>query len=128
VPLTRPAEISNGVSLSDKLARQERAFVSEQAAFDARLGRNGFVEMLSPNKDCITGICSQDDVRAWPDELGETFSSWPLLAAVVAQVEGEAGLVSVLRDEPVRHIKGSTTFDLRLLRLVTLGAKESPAR
>jgi hypothetical protein len=103
VPRTRPAEISNGVSLSDKLTRPEPAFVSEQAAFDARLGRNGFVEMLSPNKDRIAGIGSQDDVFAWSDELGETLSSWPLPTAVVPQVESEAGLVSVLCDEPIGH-------------------------
>lgn len=102
MPLTRPAEISNGVSLSDKLTRQDRPFVSEQATLDAFLPWDGFVEMLSPNKDGIAGIGAQDDVLTWADALTLPFSSWALLAAVVAQIEREAGPVAVFGDVPVR--------------------------
>jgi hypothetical protein len=45
--------ISDGVSLSDKLGREMRAFVSEQAAFDAFLLRDGIVDVVSPNKDGV---------------------------------------------------------------------------
>ena len=104
MPQTRPAEISNGVSLSDKLTRPDRPFVAEQAALDAGLGRDSLVEMLSPNKDGIADAGSQDDVFARADELAHPVTSWPLGAAVVPQIETEAGSVAIFRDEPVRHI------------------------
>jgi hypothetical protein len=76
VPQTRPCEISNGISLSDKLTRPARAFVPEQAALDPGLGRDGLVEMLSPNKDGIPNTGSEDDVFAWADELAHPVASW----------------------------------------------------
>lgn len=103
VPQTRPAEISNGVSLSDKVTRLDRPFVPEQTALDAFLARDGLVEMLSPNKHGISGAGAQDDVFPWPDELALPLSSWALVAAVVAQIEAEAGSVAVLCDPPVGH-------------------------
>jgi hypothetical protein len=69
VPLTRPAEISNGVSLSDKVAGRERPFVSEQTALDTFLLWNSFVEMLSPHKGSIAWTCPKNDVRTWADTL-----------------------------------------------------------
>src|SRR5262245_54253172 len=69
VPLTRPAEISNGVSLSDKLGREVRPFVSEEGAFDALLGRLGVVDVVSPNKGSIGCSGTENDVLARPDKL-----------------------------------------------------------
>jgi len=102
VPLTRPAEISDGVSLSDKLTRQDLSFVSVQAALDAFLVRDGLVEMLSPNKGSVSGVGAEDDVLSWPDTLPLPLSSWALGAAVVAQIEREDSPVSVLCDVLIR--------------------------
>jgi hypothetical protein len=59
--------ISDFVSLSDKLRRRVRAFVSEKRALDAFL----FVSAVfrpSPNKHGVTSVCSEDDLVSWSDE------------------------------------------------------------
>lgn len=66
------------------------------------LRRLGVILVSTPNKDGIAVSSSQDDVFAGSDELGLALSSWPFLAAVVAQIEGEAGLIAVFRDVPIR--------------------------
>lgn len=103
MPATRPDEISNGVSLSDKLRRLDRTGVAEQGALDAALGRLGVILVFSPDPNSVACIGSQDDVCAGADKLGEPLSNWPLPAAVMLEVQTEAGLVAVLCDVPVGH-------------------------
>lgn len=67
VPLTRPAVISDCVSLSDKLGREERTLVPEKHAFDPFLVVCAELA-ISPNKDRVSSIGSQDDLVSRPDE------------------------------------------------------------
>jgi hypothetical protein len=67
MPQTRPDEISDGVSLSDKERRFVRAFVAEQSALDTFLPVVT-VDGSSPNKDGVSVNCSQDDLFAWTDK------------------------------------------------------------
>lgn len=98
VPRTRPREISNGVSLTDKIRRERLAFVSEQAAFDATLTVFPMAG-VSPNENSGPGVVAQDDVRARPDKL-PLRARRSLPAAVVPTIEREAGSVAVSRKPP----------------------------
>jgi hypothetical protein len=69
MPQTRPDVISDGVSLSDKDRREVRAFVSEEGAVDAFLGRHGIVDEVSPDENSVTAGCSKDDGFTGADEL-----------------------------------------------------------
>jgi hypothetical protein len=63
----RPAEISDGVSLSDKLGRLVAALVSEYRAINSFLA--AVVHEVSPDKQRIAFPRSEDDVFAGSDEL-----------------------------------------------------------
>lgn len=67
MPLTRPAEISDGVSLSDKLTRLVRAFVAEHGAVDALLP--AVVDEFSPHENSVRCRGAEDDVFSGSDEL-----------------------------------------------------------
>ena len=67
MPFTRPAEISNGVSLSDKVGRSEAAFVSEHGAVDALLA--AVVDELSPDEHGVSVSGAKNDVLAGANEL-----------------------------------------------------------
>lgn len=69
MPLTRPDEISNGISLSDKLAAFMVALVDEDRAIDS--GLSAIVDELSPNENGITFEGSEDDAFAGADELSD---------------------------------------------------------
>lgn len=69
MPFTRPDEISNGISLSDKLAAFVEAFVDEDGAVNS--GLSAVVDELSPNEHGITFEGSEDDVFAGTDELSD---------------------------------------------------------
>ena len=88
MPLTRPAEISDGVSLSDKVGRSELAFVSEHGAVDALLP--GIIDELSPNKHGVSVSGSEHDMLAWSDKLALPSSVSVFIAAVVPLVELQA--------------------------------------
>jgi hypothetical protein len=102
VPLTRPAEISNGVSLSDKLtgAVSLRGFVSEYSAVDALL--SAVVDELPPNKHGVAVPGSQDNVLTGADELASLAAIPVTVGAIVPAIEGETRCIPVLRDEPER--------------------------
>jgi hypothetical protein len=59
MPQTRPAEISDGVSLSDKLAPLVCAFVSKYRTVDALLP--GIIFEFSPHEKSVTCEGSEDD-------------------------------------------------------------------
>lgn len=85
MPFTRPAEISNGVSLSDKVGRSQFAFVSEDGTVDALLST--VVDELSPNKHGISVACSKNDVLSGADELTALASVFVVIATIVPFVE-----------------------------------------
>jgi hypothetical protein len=102
MPLTRPAEISDCVSLSDKVRRSisVRRFVSEDGTVDALLSAG--VDELAPNEHrvCIAG--SQDDFLARSSEK-KSFSTVPILVAgVVSLIEFKATRVAILGQIPKR--------------------------
>jgi hypothetical protein len=84
MPLTRPAVISDGVSLSDKLGREERTFVSKDGALDPVLLRDGVVDVVSPNKEGISSRCAQDDAVAGTNELESLAAIFVLVCAVMS--------------------------------------------
>jgi hypothetical protein len=88
MPFTRPAEISNGVSLSDKVGREDSAFVSEHGAIDALL--SAVVDELSPNKHGVSVAGSEHDMLAGSDKLAALSSVSIIIATVVPFVEFEA--------------------------------------
>jgi hypothetical protein len=106
VPATRPREISDGVSLSDKERREDRAFVPEKRTLDPFLLRDRVVDVVSPNENSVPCIGSEDDVFTGADELIEFRAL--VSGAVVPPVQSEATSVSVLREPPQRTVvKGS---------------------
>lgn len=100
MPLTRPAEISNGVSLSDKVGRAVAAFVSEDGAVDALLA--AIVDKFSPNKHGVSVSGPQDDVFAGANELASSPTVFISVAAVVPFIEFEATGIAILRHVPDR--------------------------
>lgn len=70
VPATRPCEISDCVSLSDKERREDRAFVPEERAFDPFLPRDRVVNIVPPNENSVPCIGSEHNVFSGTDELG----------------------------------------------------------
>ena len=66
MPFTRPAEISDCVSLSDKLAALVARFVSEYRAVDAALPAG--VREAAPHKHGIASFCAEDDFFSGADE------------------------------------------------------------
>jgi hypothetical protein len=85
MPFTRPAEISNGVSLSDKVGRAEAAFVPEHGAIDALLA--GIIDELSPNKHGVSVSGSEHDMLTGSDKLTALSSVSVFIAAVMPLVE-----------------------------------------
>jgi hypothetical protein len=71
MPLTRPAVISDRVSLSDKLTAliAVRRFVSEDGAFNPLLGWDGIVDVIAPDKHGISGCSSKDNCISRTNEL-----------------------------------------------------------
>jgi hypothetical protein len=63
MPQTRPAVISDRVSLSDKERREDRPFVAEDGAVDARL--TAVVDEPAPyeNSVCVSGSKGDDFAR-----------------------------------------------------------------
>lgn len=79
MPFTRPDEISDCVSLSDKLGREDRTLVAEHGAVDSLLAAG--VDEFSPNKERVGISCAKDNLLAG---AGEEVS----LAAVTVAVAG----------------------------------------
>lgn len=102
MPFTRPAEISNGVSLSDKVAGTiaGRRFVSEDGAIDASL--SAVVDEFAPDEHGVSVAGSENNVFSWPDKLAALPSVFVLVGAVVSLIEFKATLVAVLCDVPKR--------------------------
>lgn len=69
MPLTRPDEISNGISLSDKVAAFVEALVDEDCTVNS--GLSAVVNELSPDEHGIALDGSEDDVFAGTDELSD---------------------------------------------------------
>jgi hypothetical protein len=98
MPQTRPAETSNGVSLSDKLTREVSAFVSENGAIDACLSNIAFESPPDPQR--VAFPRSQDKLLSG---AAEQFGIAPIgisPAAIVPVEEPLRNCVAVLCDPP----------------------------
>jgi hypothetical protein len=78
MPLTRPAEISDCVSLSDKLAGEALAFVAEHGTVNSvllvptfvdRVPEHAVINEISPDEKSIGAECSEYDCLPRTDEL-----------------------------------------------------------
>jgi hypothetical protein len=78
--------ISDGVSLSDKVGREDGAFVSEQGAFDTFLLRQSVIDIFSPNKDGISSRGSQDNIESGADELISRAAVFVFVGAVMSLI------------------------------------------
>ena len=85
MPFTRPAEISNGVSLSDKVGRSEAAFVSEYGTVDALLA--AIVDELPPNKHGVSVSGSQNDVFSGSNKLTALSSVFVVITRIMPLIE-----------------------------------------
>ena len=104
MPAIRPAQISDGVSLSDKLGTEGLALVSEHGAVDSVLFWLGVVNKLSPHEQGVGAPCSQNDGLSRSNELRDLAMSGSLDSRVVAFIHRETRLVSVFRNPPERFI------------------------
>ena len=104
MPFTRPAEISDGVSLSDKDRTfvAVRGFVSKDGAVDAFLLRDRVVDELAPDEHGIGIACPKNDVFSGANELASPATVSVSVAAVVPFVQFEAGDIAILCHVPER--------------------------
>ncbi|WP_331373833.1 hypothetical protein [Sinorhizobium chiapasense] len=66
MPLTRPAVISDCVSLSDKVGREVRAFVAKDSTVDALLPAG--IDEFSPDEQGVAISCSENNLLSGPSE------------------------------------------------------------
>src|SRR5262245_5001497 len=71
IPAIRPAMSSDRACLTYEVGRSEAAFIPEGRAVDAALSLSGshvdaVINELSPNKEGVSGCCSQYDLFPWP--------------------------------------------------------------
>lgn len=102
MPFTRPAEISDRISLGDKNTALNAPFVSEYGAVDSVLAR--IINEFSPNKHRVSFQCPQYNGLSRPYELTALPAIFVPIGAVVAFIKGETGSIAVLREPPVSHI------------------------
>jgi hypothetical protein len=88
MPFTRPAVISDCVSLSDKVGRPELSLVSEHGAVDALLSAG--VDKLSPNKHCVAVAGSKNDLFSGAGKQISLSSVFVFIAAVMPFIEFKA--------------------------------------
>ena len=111
MPFTRPREISDRISLSDKLGREEVTFVSEDGAVDSVLP--AVIDELAPNKERVSVAGSKDDVLTGPDELGLSTPIFVCAPGIVSFIERKAGRIAVLRQIPERvHTQRTSILNL----------------
>ncbi len=88
MPFTRPAVISDCVSLSDKDGGRDRTFVAEGGAIDALL--SAVVNELPPDKESVGASCAENKFLAGADELVSLPAVLVSIGAVMPLVQGEA--------------------------------------
>ena len=67
MPITRPAVISDRVSLADKLTGFVWPLVPEDGALNTDLSR--VADVLSPDEHGVAGTSAENDVPSWPNKL-----------------------------------------------------------
>jgi hypothetical protein len=93
MPLTRPAEISDGVSLSDKLTALVLAFVSKDRTIDARLP--AVINEFSPCEESVAGQGSEDKFLPWANKL-PLFSTEVFAGRIMSLIKAIAVRVAIL--------------------------------
>lgn len=104
MPLTRPCVISDCVSLSDKLARFVRAFVSEGCAVDPSLA--AVVDEFPPYENSVGSFGAEDDAFPRSDELRPVPAISIMIAGIMALVQCKAGKITIFREIPERIGEG----------------------
>jgi hypothetical protein len=87
MPFTRPRAISNGVTLSDKLGREDWSLVSKDGTFDSGLLWDGVVDIVSPDEHGISAGSSENNVFSGTNELAALSSVFVFIATVMPLVE-----------------------------------------
>jgi hypothetical protein len=89
--------ISDCVSLSDKLRREERPLVAKEGALDAMLFGLSVVYVLSPNPGSISVPGAKHDALARPDALRALAAVLVVVTGVVPLIECQQRRIAVLR-------------------------------
>jgi hypothetical protein len=97
MPFTRPAVISDCVSLSDKVGRAERPFVPKNGAFDSVLLGDCVINVFSPDEDGVGHSRSQEDDLPGPNALAADPSVAISICAVVSLIEFQTRFVAIAR-------------------------------
>ena len=100
MPATRPAEISDCVSLEDKLATAVPRFVAEHGAIDALLP-TGVLES-APHKHGVSFSGSEDDFLAGTAEQNADSSIAVSVGRVMFFIERKAVRIAVFCQMPQR--------------------------
>jgi len=119
MPATRPAEISDGISLSDKLRTSALSFVAEDGTVDALLSLarpfvDAVINKLSPHKQRfkrLERVGSQHNPRSGSDKLRHHATIRVGAVRVMPPVEREALHITVFCSPSVRHIQQSRSHD-----------------
>jgi hypothetical protein len=98
VPFTRPDEISNGVSLSDKLTGEMGTLVPEDRAADSALPTSVFES--SPDKERVGFPGAEHDLFSGTAEKTAVSSVSIMASAIVSVIESTALFVAVFREPP----------------------------
>jgi len=98
MPQTRPAEISDGVSLSDKLAGEMGAFIAENGTINACL--SAVVFESPPNPEGVAIPSSEDKFFAGAAEQFRLPAIGISAAAVMSVKESLRDFIAVLCDPP----------------------------
>jgi hypothetical protein len=108
MPQTRPAEISDGVSLSDKDRREVRPPVAEDGAFDTDLPVSP-IPRVPPREARVPFGASEHDLFAGPDKKVADFLR-PGRTVVASEKVSDAE-IAVFGEPPKRPVaKGSVSF------------------
>jgi hypothetical protein len=98
MPLTRPAEISDKVSLSDKVGGAVRAFVTEDSAVDTSL--TGGVDEFAPHEEGVASPGAQDDFLPRSGKELSSASVFVVICGVMSFIELQTGPVAIFGDPP----------------------------
>lgn len=113
MPQTRPSDISDSVSLSDKEGREDRSLVPEEVAFDAGLPVAAVLRE-APRERGVSGFGAKDDLISGSDH--KVANPFGFSRTVVAAIEVTDAKVSVLGEPPERAIaKGPVSLPTSLL-------------
>ena len=93
MPLIRPAEISDCISLSDKFRRKVGALVSEDGTIDAFLAT--VVDEFAPDEQCVASPRPENDLFSGADKKNSFASIFVFITRIVSFIQLETGFVTI---------------------------------